>query len=176
MCQLLGMKCKYADGYCLSFEASVVVLVLPTAIQMASVSLFWRSWCAYFFAITTQRLNPYCRLWQNNGCIKSSMWLLTFVKLNVRRCDHWKHPSALFVKFGDKTGVFAHNGNLKEDYGYVWQSFCSRLAVPTDSEAAFCYMASEYLNRFRRKTVWNGNFWKPFKEDITKELLAKGTF
>ena len=48
---------QYADGYCLSLKVSVVVRVLPTAIQMASVSLF-EGRGVRIFAITTLHHNP----------------------------------------------------------------------------------------------------------------------
>ncbi|POY47401.1 class II glutamine amidotransferase [Avibacterium paragallinarum] len=68
--------------------------------------------------------------------------------------------------------VFAHNGNLTS-IPDMSESFCQPIGS-TDSEAAFCYMAEQLKNRFRKKPTEEEIFQTI--QEITKELAQNGTF
>lgn len=68
--------------------------------------------------------------------------------------------------------VFAHNGNLTS-FPDMSESFCQPIGS-TDSEAAFCYMAEQLKNHFRKKPTEEQIF--QVIQEITKELAQGGTF
>lgn len=68
--------------------------------------------------------------------------------------------------------TFAHNGNLKT-LPDMSECFCQPIGS-TDSEAAFCYIAEQLKNRFRKKPTENEIF-ETIRE-ITEDLSARGTF
>jgi len=68
--------------------------------------------------------------------------------------------------------VFAHNGNLNT-LPDMSESFCQPIGS-TDSETAFCYMAEQLKNRFRKKPTEKQIFTAI--QEISAELSSRGTF
>ena len=103
MCQLLGMNCNTPTDIVFSLKVSVVVRVLPTAIQMASGIAFLKVVGAYFRDNHAASQSPIA------DCVKQYKIKSLNVIAHIRKATQGgvtienTHP--LFVKFGTKLGV-----------------------------------------------------------------------
>ncbi|PJG82918.1 class II glutamine amidotransferase [Caviibacterium pharyngocola] len=171
MCQLLGMNCNTPTDIVFSFEGFRRRAGLTDSHSDGfGIAFFEGKGVRIFRDNRPGHSSPIA------DCVKQYNIKSLNVIAHIRKATQGEvnientHP---FIReIWGENWVFAHNGNLT-DLPDMSESFCQPIGS-TDSETAFCYMAEQLKNRFRKKPTEQEIFTAI--QDITAELADKGTF
>ncbi|CAM3813426.1 class II glutamine amidotransferase [Avibacterium endocarditidis] len=171
MCQLLGMNCNTPTDIVFSFEGFRRRAGLTDSHSDGfGIAFFEGKGVRIFRDNQAGHSSPIA------DCVKQYHIKSFNVIAHIRKATQGEvtientHP---FIReIWGENWVFAHNGNLTS-FPDMSESFCQPIGS-TDSEAAFCYMAEQLKNRFRKKPTEEQIF--QVIQEITKELAQGGTF
>ncbi|MFZ7200662.1 class II glutamine amidotransferase [Avibacterium avium] len=171
MCQLLGMNCNTPTDIVFSFEGFRRRAGLTDSHSDGfGIGFFEGKGVRIFRDNQAGHSSPIA------DCVKQYHIKSFNVIAHIRKATQGEvtientHP---FIReIWGENWVFAHNGNLTS-FPDMSESFCQPIGS-TDSEAAFCYMAEQLKNRFRKKPTEEQIF--QVIQEITKELAQGGTF
>ncbi|MFZ7162041.1 class II glutamine amidotransferase [Avibacterium avium] len=171
MCQLLGMNCNTPTDIVFSFEGFRRRAGLTDSHSDGfGIAFFEGKGVRIFRDNQAGHSSPIA------DCVKQYHIKSFNVIAHIRKATQGEvtientHP---FIReIWGENWVFAHNGNLTS-FPNMSESFCQPIGS-TDSEAAFCYMAEQLKNRFRKKPTEEQIF--QVIQEITKELAQGGTF
>ncbi|MFZ7109135.1 class II glutamine amidotransferase [Avibacterium avium] len=171
MCQLLGMNCNTPTDIVFSFEGFRRRAGLTDSHSDGfGIAFFEGKGVRIFRDNQAGHSSPIA------DCVKQYHIKAFNVIAHIRKATQGEvtientHP---FIReIWGENWVFAHNGNLTS-FPDMSESFCQPIGS-TDSEAAFCYMAEQLKNRFRKKPTEEQIF--QVIQEITKELAQGGTF
>lgn len=171
MCQLLGMNCNTPTDIVFSFEGFRRRAGLTDSHSDGfGIAFFEGKGVRIFRDNRPGHSSPIA------DCVKQYNIKSLNVIAHIRKATQGEvnientHP---FIReIWGENWVFAHNGNLAT-LPDMSESFCQPIGS-TDSETAFCYMAEQLKNRFRRKPTEDELFLAI--QSITKELAERGTF
>ncbi|SUB23779.1 class II glutamine amidotransferase [Avibacterium avium] len=170
MCQLLGMNCNTPTDIVFSFEGFRRRAGLTDSHSDGfGIAFFEGKGVRIFRDNQAGHSSPIA------DCVKQYHIKSFNVIAHIRKATQGEvtientHP---FIReIWGENWVFAHNGNLTS-FPDMSESFCQPIGS-TDSEAAFCYMAEQLKNRFRKKPTEEQIF--QVIQEITKELAQGGT-
>ncbi|POY43860.1 class II glutamine amidotransferase [Avibacterium gallinarum] len=171
MCQLLGMNCNTPTDIVFSFEGFRRRAGLTDSHSDGfGIAFFEGKGVRIFRDNQAGHSSPIA------DCVKQYHIKSFNVIAHIRKATQGEvtientHP---FIReIWGENWVFAHNGNLTS-FPDMSESFCQPIGS-TDSEAAFCYMAEQLKNRFRKKPTEEQIF--QVIQEIAKELTQGGTF
>ncbi|MFU2058543.1 class II glutamine amidotransferase [Avibacterium volantium] len=171
MCQLLGMNCNTPTDIVFSFEGFRRRAGLTDSHSDGfGIAFFEGKGVRIFRDNQAGHSSPIA------DCVKQYHIKSFNVIAHIRKATQGEvtientHP---FIReIWGENWVFAHNGNLTS-FPDMSENFCQPIGS-TDSEAAFCYMAEQLKNRFRKKPTEEQIF--QVIQEITKELAQGGTF
>lgn len=171
MCQLLGMNCNTPTDIVFSFEGFRRRAGLTDSHSDGFGIAFFEGKGVRIF-----RDNRPAHSSPIGDCVKQYNIKSLNVIAHIRKATQGEvnientHP---FIReIWGENWVFAHNGNLTT-LPDMSDSLCQPIGT-TDSETAFCYMAEQLKNRFRKKPSESEIF--STIQEITKTLAAGGTF
>lgn len=170
MCQLLGMNCNTPTDIVFSFEGFRRRAGLTDSHSDGfGIAFFEGKGVRIFRDNQAGHSSPIA------DCVKQYHIKSFNVIAHIRKATQGEvtientHP---FIReIWGENWVFAHNGNLTS-FPDMSESFCQPIGS-TDSEAAFCYMAEQLKNRFRKKPTEEQIF--QVIQEITQELAQGGT-
>ncbi|TDQ57966.1 glutamine amidotransferase [Mesocricetibacter intestinalis] len=171
MCQLLGMNCNTPTDIVFSFEGFRRRAGLTDSHSDGfGIAFFEGKGVRVFRDDKPGASSPIA------DCVKQYHIKSLNVIAHIRKATQGEvnientHP---FIReIWGENWVFAHNGNLN-NLPDMSDSFCQPIGS-TDSEAAFCYIAEQLKNRFRKKPTEEEIF--DAVQQVTQELAKLGTF
>lgn len=171
MCQLLGMNCNTPTDIVFSFEGFRRRAGLTDCHSDGfGIAFFEGKGVRIFRDNKAGHISPIA------DCVKQYRIKSFNVIAHIRKATQGDvtientHP---FIReIWGENWVFAHNGNLT-NLPDMSESFCQPIGS-TDSETAFCYMAEQLKNRFRKKPTEEQIF--EVIQEITHFLAQGGTF
>ncbi|MFQ1047184.1 class II glutamine amidotransferase [Avibacterium paragallinarum] len=171
MCQLLGMNCNTPADIVFSFEGFRRRAGLTDCHSDGfGIAFFEGKGVRIFRDNKAGHSSPIA------DCVKQyhikSFNVIAHIRKATQGAVTIENTHPFIREIWGENWVFAHNGNLTS-IPDMSESFCQPIGS-TDSEAAFCYMAEQLKNRFRKKPTEEEIFQTI--QEITKELAPNGTF
>ncbi|WP_336368896.1 class II glutamine amidotransferase [Avibacterium paragallinarum] len=171
MCQLLGMNCNTPTDIVFSFEGFRRRAGLTDCHSDGfGIAFFEGKGVRIFRDNKAGHSSPIA------DCVKQyhikSFNVIAHIRKATQGAVTIENTHPFIREIWEENWVFAHNGNLTS-IPDMSESFCQPIGS-TDSEAAFCYMAEQLKNRFRKKPTEEEIFQTI--QEITKELAQNGTF
>ncbi|MFQ1015020.1 class II glutamine amidotransferase [Avibacterium paragallinarum] len=171
MCQLLGMNCNTPTDIVFSFEGFRRRAGLTDCHSDGfGIAFFEGKGVRIFRDNKAGHSSPIA------DCVKQyhikSFNVIAHIRKATQGAVTIENTHPFIREIWGENWVFAHNGNLTS-IPDMSESFCQPIGS-TDSEAAFCYMAEQLKNRFRKKPTEEEIFQTI--QEITKELARNGTF
>ncbi|AZI13756.1 class II glutamine amidotransferase [Avibacterium paragallinarum] len=171
MCQLLGMNCNTPTDIVFSFEGFRRRAGLTDCHSDGfGIAFFEGKGVRIFRDNKAGHSSPIA------DCVKQyhikSFNVIAHIRKATQGAVTIENTHPFIREIWGENWVFAHNGNLTS-IPDMSESFCQPIGS-TDSEAAFCYMAEQLKNRFRKKPTEEEIFQTI--QEITKELAQNGTF
>ncbi|WP_410685654.1 class II glutamine amidotransferase [Avibacterium paragallinarum] len=171
MCQLLGMNCNTPTDIVFSFEGFRRRAGLTDCHSDGfGIAFFEGKGVRIFRDNKAGHSSPIA------DCVKQyhikSFNVIAHIRKATQGAVTIENTHPFIREIWGENWVFAHNGNLTS-IPDMSESFCQPIGS-TDSEAAFCYMAEQLKNRFRKKPTEEEIFQTI--QEITKELAPNGTF
>ncbi|MGC7560591.1 class II glutamine amidotransferase [Pasteurella sp. PK-2025] len=173
MCQLLGMNCNTPTDIVFSFEGFRRRAGLTDCHSDGFGIAFFEGKGVRIF-----RDNQPAHSSPIADCVKQYHIKSLNVIAHIRKATQGEvnientHP---FIReLWGQNWVFAHNGNLKTLPNLKSENALFHPIGSTDSEAAFCYMASQLKARFKQKPSEEALF--NTIQELTKEIIQGGTF
>lgn len=171
MCQLLGMNCNTPTDIVFSFEGFRRRAGLTDCHSDGfGIAFFEGKGVRIFRDNKAGHSSPIA------DCVKQyhikSFNVIAHIRKATQGAVTIENTHPFIREIWGENWVFAHNGNLTS-IPDMSESFYQPIGS-TDSEAAFCYMAEQLKNRFRKKPTEEEIFQTI--QEITKELAQNGTF
>ncbi|WP_032094001.1 MULTISPECIES: class II glutamine amidotransferase [Pasteurellaceae] len=171
MCQLLGMNCNTPTDIVFSFEGFRRRAGLTDCHSDGfGIAFFEGKGVRIFRDNHPGHSSPIA------DCVKQynikSLNVIAHIRKATQGDVNIENTHPFIREIWGENWVFAHNGNLNT-LPDMSESFCQPIGS-TDSETAFCYMAEQLKNRFRKKPTEKQIFTAI--QEISAELSSRGTF
>ena len=171
MCQLLGMNCNTPTDIVFSFEGFRRRAGLTDCHSDGFGIAFFEGKGVRVFRDDKPGCNSIIADAVKQYHIKS-LNVIAHIRKATQGAVNIENTHPFIREIWGENWVFAHNGNLKE-LPDMSDSFCQPIGS-TDSETAFCYIAEQLKNRYRKKPTEDEIF--DCIRQITQELAQHGTF
>lgn len=171
MCQLLGMNCNTPTDIVFSFEGFRRRAGLTDSHSDGfGIAFFEGKGVRVFRDNKAAHSSPIA------DCVKQykikSLNVIAHIRKATQGLVTIENTHPFMREIWGENWVFAHNGNLKS-LPDMSDSLCQPIGS-TDSETAFCYMAEQLKNHFRKKPSEDQIFEKI--QQFAQELSQRGTF